>query len=450
MANPSPSAPPTPYWQIPRLPAEGRILTGTAKGLADELGVEAIWVRVAFVVLAATGWGALFYVAAWLILRLVQHSVPEAAPYHPVPKASSPLNRLLALGMATAGLVALLRDAQLAFGARITVPATLVGLGAVVAWQQSGRSSSLISARLGAAAPLWRVAAGLTLAAAGLAVLAFASLDVRAAALMLLVAGGLVGGVGLLVAPWLRHLVGDLAEERNRRVRSEERARMAAHLHDSVLQTLALIQRNAHDPARMTSLARRQERELRTWLYGEAGSAVAADLDAATGSGGPVVAGLRGALERIAVEVEELHGVPIEVVVVGDVDLAEPTRELAAAAREAMVNAAKHSGAPRIDVFAELRPELAEVFVRDLGKGFDPATVAADRAGLASSIHGRMGRIGGSAAVVSHPGDGTEVELRLPHPAGGPSGPGRGSGPASGNGPGSGNGPASGNGTGAP
>ena len=148
---------------------------------------------------------------------------------------------------------------------------------------------------------------------------------------------------------------------------------MAAHLHDSVLQTLALIQRNAHDPARMTSLARRQERELRTWLYGDAGSATAFDGEGPDdGAGG----GLRTALERVAVEV----------VVVGDAPLEDPTRELAAAAREAMVNAAKHSGAPRIDVLAELRPERAEVFVRDLGKGFDPATVAADRAGLTSSI----------------------------------------------------------------
>lgn len=424
---PYPPVSPTPYWQVPRLPVGGRMLTGTAKGIADELGVEPIWIRMAFVVLGATGWGTVLYLLVWLTLRLTWQSRPEPGPYRPVPKSTSPLNRLLAVGMVTAGLVALLRDAGLAFSARFAVPAALVGLGAVVAWQQSGRSTSMLSGRLGASAPLWRVAAGLALAAAGLAVVAFGSLNVEAAAVVLLVAMVLIGGVGILVGPWLKHLVGDLAAERARRIRSEERARMAAHLHDSVLQTLALIQRNAHDPARMTSLARRQERELRAWLYGDggptgtagattagAGDRAEAGDPFAAGADGGATAGLRAALEHIAVEVEELHGVPIEVVVVGDVTLAERTRDLAAAAREAMVNAAKHAGAPRIDVFAELRPELAEVFVRDLGKGFDPATVAPDRAGLSSSIRDRMTRIGGSSLVVSSPGEGTEVELRLP------------------------------------
>jgi signal transduction histidine kinase len=166
-----------------------------------------------------------------------------------------------------------------------------------------------------------------------------------------------------------------------------------------VLQTLALIQRSAHDPTRMTSLARRQERELRAWLYG--------------GREPGTERGLRAELERIAVEVEQLHGVPVEVVVVGDGDTDDRLEEMLAAAREAMVNAAKHSGATRVDVFAEVRPEQVVLFVRDTGKGFDPATVPADRAGLRSSIRARMARIGGEAVIESAPGEGAEVELRL-------------------------------------
>jgi signal transduction histidine kinase len=406
-ASPASSAPGAdpPYWQVPRLPENGRLLTGVARGIADELGVDAVWVRVAFVLIASTGWGALLYVGAWWILTAIHQSRPDNAPYRPHPKATSALNRVLAIGLITFGAVALLRVNGLAVTGRVGLPVTLVGVGVVVAWQQTGWANS---SRLGVRVPIVRIAAGLVLAAAGLAVLSFANLDVQAAAVVLVVAGIVLAGLTLLIGPWVKHLMSDLGAERYRRIRSEERARMAAHLHDSVLQTLTLIQRNSHDPARMTSLARRQERELRSWLYGDAAGSI----------GAPGGSGLRAELERIAVEVEELHGVPIEVVVVGDTPLDDAVGELAAAGREAMVNAAKHSGAARIDVFAELRPDRAEVYVRDLGKGFDVDAVAPDRAGLASSIHDRMRRAGGSSIVLSSPGDGTEVELRLPREAG--------------------------------
>lgn len=404
-ASPGPTTT-VPHWQLPRLGHDGRMLTGVARGIADEVGVDAVWVRVAFVLLAATGWGALVYLAVWLVLTVAQQSRPPSEDYHPQPKASSPLNRLLGVGLITTGIVALLQMNRLALPSRVGVPVALVGVAAVVAWHQSGWGAS----RLGSSLPLVRIAAALGLAAAGLAVLTLANLDVEAAAVVLAVAVAVLGGVALLVAPWARQLVGDLAEERSGRIRSEERARMAAHLHDSVLQTLTLIQRNAHDPARMTSLARRQERELRNWLYGEA----AGGLGAAGSVPGLEGRGLRAELERISVEVEELHGVPIEVVMVGECPLSAKVTELVAAAREAMVNAAKHSGAARIDVFAELRSNAAEVYVRDLGCGFDPDAVAPDRAGLSSSIRDRMRRVGGSAVIESSPGQGTEVELRLP------------------------------------
>ena len=172
---------------------------------------------------------------------------------------------------------------------------------------------------------------------------------------------------------------------------------MAAHLHDSVLQTLALIQRQADDPKAIQQLARRQERELRTWLYGD-------ELHETT---------LKAALTAAAVEVEDERGIPVELVVVGDCDTSDPVQSLVRAAREAMVNAAKHSGADKIDVYAEIDEERIEVFVRDRGQGFDLDGVAEDRMGVKGSIIDRMARHGGTATVRSTPGEGTEVRLEI-------------------------------------
>ncbi len=218
---------------------------------------------------------------------------------------------------------------------------------------------------------------------------------------VVLVAIVIAAGVGLVAFPSLARIGRELDVERQDRVRADERARVAAHLHDSVLQTLALIQRHADDPTRTAQLARQQERELRQWLYGTPAT---------------MATRLGPALEAMAAEVDAAHGVPVTVIAVGDTtDVDQASVEpLVAAAREAAVNAAKHSGAPRIDVFAERLPDRIEVFVRDTGKGFDPDTVPADRRGLADSIRGRMQRAGGSATVHSSPGAGTEVELVLP------------------------------------
>jgi signal transduction histidine kinase len=196
-------------------------------------------------------------------------------------------------------------------------------------------------------------------------------------------------------------MASDLTAERAERVRTQERADMAAHLHDSVLQTLALIQRNADDAATVARLARAQERDLRSWLYaGEAAdeSSVAAALRAA-GAG-----------------VEDAHGVSVDVVAVGDCPFGEQVRPIVNAAREAMTNAAKHAGTPRVDVYAEVTEDAIEVFVRDRGAGFDPTTVPDDRHGVRDSIVDRMRRHGGRAEVRSAPGEGTEVRLHLPRP----------------------------------
>jgi signal transduction histidine kinase len=205
--------------------------------------------------------------------------------------------------------------------------------------------------------------------------------------------------LGVILAPWIVRLVRSLTEERAARIRSQERAEVAAHLHDSVLQTLAMMQRRAGDPAEVAALARRQERELRAWL---------SDRPAPGQS-----ARLAGALEAAAADVEEQHGVPVEVVVVGDRDLDAAHEAVVAAAREAMTNAAKFGGGSPVDVYAESSDSCTQVFVRDRGPGFDPDAVPADRRGVRESIVGRMERHGGRARVTSGTGYGTEVELVL-------------------------------------
>ena len=244
----------------------------------------------------------------------------------------------------------------------------------------------------------WPAVAGALLLAVGLAGFLASRGELAAAREGLLSTVVVVGGLVLLGLPYVARTVGELRGERLERIRSEERAELAAQVHDSVLQTLALIQKAADDPREVSRLARSQERELRTWLYRPAASA----LTFGTG------------LEQAAAEVEESHGVPVEVVVVGDAPRDERLSALTSAAREAMVNAAKHAGAPQVQVYAEVEPTEVTVFVRDRGRGFDPEAVPAGRFGLAESVVGRVTRAGGSARVRSAPGEGTEVRLQVP------------------------------------
>jgi signal transduction histidine kinase len=204
----------------------------------------------------------------------------------------------------------------------------------------------------------------------------------------------------LIFGPWVVRLAGDLAAERRDRIRSEERSDMAAHLHDSVLQTLALIQRS-DDPKKMVTLARSQERELRSWLYGTERPAGGTSLSAA--------------LEDAAGRVEQAHDVPVEVVVVNDVPVAQGgLAALVRAAAEAMNNAARHSGTNRVSVYAEAMNGTVDVYVSDQGGGFDPDSIPDDRHGVRESIIGRMSRHGGAATILSEPGEGTEVHLEMP------------------------------------
>jgi signal transduction histidine kinase len=203
----------------------------------------------------------------------------------------------------------------------------------------------------------------------------------------------------LILAPLWWRLLRGLRAERSERLRSQERTALAAHLHDSVLQTLALIQRRTQDPREVAALARRQERELRDWL--------AQRSPAAAGTS------IARALEDAAAEIEVARGALVEVVVVGERVLDEAGEAAVAAAREAILNAAKFAAGSPISVYAELAPAQIQIFIRDRGAGFDPSRVPPDRRGLRDSIVGRMERYGGHATVRSTPGQGTEIELSL-------------------------------------
>jgi signal transduction histidine kinase len=220
-----------------------------------------------------------------------------------------------------------------------------------------------------------------------------------------------IAAVVAFLGPWWVRIARDLAQERQARVRAEERADIAARVHDSVLQTLALIQRRADDPQKVVQLARMQERELRSWLFeGRAPGEIDENLTFA------------GGVRQIQQDVEARHGVPVEAVTVGDCGLDDNLNALLGAAREATVNAAKWSGAGVISLFAEVEAGEVSIVVRDRGKGFDPAAVPGDRKGLAESVHGRMTRRGGSVIVNSVQGEGTKVTLTMPRPAAQPAG----------------------------
>ena len=299
------------------------------------------------------------------------------------------------VALITVGVLLLLRRFGLFFPDEVVWPAAMVVTGAGVTWSRLGRSNDLLD---GGAVVVARLVGGAVLVAVGVGAFAAHGERFVVATQVLLAVAATTLGVVLLAGPWIFGLARQLTDERRERIRADERAEVAAHLHDSVLQTLALIQRRAGSPADTVALARRQERELREWLHGRR-----RPVDGDT---------LASALHRIADDVEARHAVVIDVVVVGDAPVDEAVGALVAAVREAVVNAAKHSGAGSVSVYAEVEGDQVEAFVRDRGVGFDPDRVAPDRRGITESIVGRIERQGGTAAVSS--GDGTEVALRLP------------------------------------
>lgn len=385
---------PRPTWQIPRINQNSRWVGGVASAIARELGVQPIIIRVAFALTLVVGWGLLLYAVAWALLTFFSPS--QLSPYSPQAKGATSSHRHVAILLIVIGLIALFAQFAPSTITAITWPAGFVLAGALIAWSRGTNNEGM--------SIVVRIVAGLSVAIGGL--LAFAALsDVSFVQFLVALVFGfaVIAGVVLIAAPSVVQMAQSLDGERSDRIRLDERARISAHLHDSVLQTLSLIQNNADDPVRTAQLARKQERELRNWLYGPT----------ATEPGG---IRLGTAIEQAASEVEETHGVQIDVVAVGDTGAAVhgDIRRLIAATREAMHNAALHSGQNRIDVFVERLPHAIEIFVRDTGKGFDVDEVAGDRRGVSESILGRMQRAGGSATIHSTPGEGTEVELVLP------------------------------------
>jgi signal transduction histidine kinase/phage shock protein PspC (stress-responsive transcriptional regulator) len=285
---------------------------------------------------------------------------------------------------------------------RVVVPLVVVVGGALLAYNQldevERHRRATRTGVAGTRAALLRMVGGLALVLTGTLTFLLQSSDVVTAARALVAGLAVLAGTALVLAPWGVRLWRDLDTERAARIREAERADLAAHLHDSVLQTLALIQRQSGDQAAVTRLARSQERDLRDWLYGPR------PVD-----GGTLATEVRAA----AADVEDRHGVAVEVVLVGDRPYDERVAALVAALREAIVNAVRHGGAP-VQVYVESGPDAVEAFVRDRGPGFDLALVPADRLGVRESIIARMERHGGSAALRSRSGEGTEVRLVLP------------------------------------
>jgi signal transduction histidine kinase/phage shock protein PspC (stress-responsive transcriptional regulator) len=376
-------------------PRSGRVLAGVAAGTAAHLRQDPLVVRVAYIVLATTGIGVIAYGLLWLTMPVAKPGTEEAAA--PVGVGWRPTSRREMVGLVVLAIPAAVLLGQLVqWGTSdVILPLVLVAVGLGVIWRQldTDRSLDLPGGR-------WALAGGAALAAGGVVLLLATTGQLAAARNGFAATLVILTGVVLATAPAWRRLLDSRAEERAARVRSEERAAVAAHLHDSVLQTLALIQRHAPDQQAVSRLARSQERELRAWLY-----------DPAVVREGGTWAGL---VAGMVADVEADHELTVDPVVVGDAPVDDALAALGGATREALVNAAKHSGAATADLYTEVTPERVSVFVRDRGAGFDVAAVPSDRRGLRDSVSGRLGRWGGTAEIRSIPGEGTEVELVLP------------------------------------
>ena len=367
---------------------DNRVIMGLAGGIADRLGISEAYVRAAFISLSLAG-------GAGIILYLLGTAIAAAGDEerNDPPEA----RQLVGLIVMLFGAMAFFRGMNLWFGDTVVWAGSLLAFGGAAMWDKTNLFDGSESG--GLAPSRTRIVAGALLLLAGIASLSSSISSIESLGPAITAAALTGAGFMFIFGPWVSSLVRDLGDERRNRIRADERTEVAAHLHDSVLQTLALIQRT-DDPKRMVTLARAQERDLRNWLYGP------------KGDGAQI--GLRQALEDTASDVEGRHDVPVEVVVVGDMPLTERGGALVAAAGEAMTNASKHSGAPKVSVFAEVRDDAAEIFITDQGDGFDPGSIPEGRHGIKDSLIGRMKRQGGESEITSEPGEGTEVRLTLP------------------------------------
>jgi len=425
-----------------------RVIAGVCGGLAAHLGWPVKFVRLGMIVAAlAGGAGLVFYGWLWTMVPTADEdaqrraprpaspiapavSAPEVPPdgaqtaqaasgegagtarrrpWHPPQRGRDrtiPYGKEVLLGVGLLLLAAILIARQLGVEVPLgtLIPVAAILGGAAIAWMQldETRRAHLVDRTKADQAGGWvRLLAGLALVMAGVLVMVSGAGSWEQTWLALLASVTVLGGVGLVLLPWGLKFWKDFEAERAGRIRETERAEIAAHLHDSVLQTLALIQRRAGSEQDVVRLARAQERELRTWLFGDT------NRDAGL---------LAERIRAAAAEVEDTHGHAVDVVCVGDAPLSERHEALVQAAREAMLNAVRHGGGA-VSVYLECSDRGAEVFVKDRGPGFDPDAVPADRMGVRESIIGRMQRHGGTAVILSDE-DGTEVRLSLPAPQG--------------------------------
>jgi signal transduction histidine kinase len=381
-------------------------VAGVCAGIAKQIGVDVLLVRIVFVALVfAGGFGIALYALLWALVPAEGDSRREFVL--PRLHGLGGIEVALGAGLLLLSLLFTLRGLGVWVSNLVVWPVVLIAVGGALLWHEAGSRSATPSEEEPSAAEEEPVVAasrtgiGVALViAAGIAFLSAAG-ALSAARNVLLAVFVVAVVLGVIFGPWMVRLARSLADERAERIRTQERAEISAHLHDSVLQTLALVQQRSDDPKVVEALARRQERELRAWLGRRAAP------------GGDQT--LAAALEVAAGEVERDHSARVEVVTVGEVPLdGERAQALVAAAREAMVNAAKFGNGSVVDVFAEAGVDGVDVFVRDRGPGFDVGAVAPDRRGVRESIVGRMERHGGRAVINSRPGEGTEVELTMP------------------------------------
>lgn len=361
-------------------PQSGRVVAGVAAGLAQNLGVSALSARIALTALTLLGGvGAMAYAGLWIFTPAL-----DDAPS----TRRSPLSLMLVFLALVGSAVGVLGVSGASLS--VAVPLAVVAIGAVLAWLAYDRG-------LNTPVGLVAVAAGAVLVIGGV-VVAAVTWESGSGSAILATALTLVG-FGALVVPLVLKLWRSLSQEQAAKAVSEERAEIAARLHDSVLQTLALIQKRAGDSREVTRLARAQERELRAWLFDAPSAAPTTCF---------------GALEAACGEVEDLFDMRVSAVTVGeDAELTEAAKLLIQAAREAMVNAGKHAGVDAVDVYAELLAGELSIFVRDRGVGFDVDAIPADRHGIRDSIRARVEGTGGRVRISSTPGEGTEVELAV-------------------------------------
>lgn len=386
----------------------GRVVGGVAGGIADVFGIDPTKVRIGFALLTLLGGaGIVAYGLLWLLTP-----VAEGSPTIDHTERTRAIG-VVVLALVGAGVLGSLLDGRLG---DLALPAVVIGAGAVLLWRELDTSGArgALGLPVGAGMRTWaRVIGGAVLIVVGLAVMVVARVDFDSLRSSLFAVVATLVGAALLTVPLWMRLWRSLEAERAARIRTDARDEIASHLHDSVLQTLALIQKQSDDPVAVGRLARSQERELRHYLF-----------DTPTEGYRSLVQ----AISTVAAEVEDQYAITVRVVSVGDLQLPDPAstagREeqrtvtaLVGAAREALVNVAKHAEVTEANLYIEVSDERVEVFVRDRGVGFDPDSVADDRQGVARSIKARLERRGGTATVKSTPARGTEVVLAVPRTA---------------------------------